>query len=291
MKFTVALVLLSSAFWQVLVELLSASRRDDLFSHIPFVPVVSLILARRSQEAMGTRQASPLLAAIVGGLGIFLLAAAWWWGKSAGNASPLDVLSLQTAALLCAVLAAGLGFLGREAVRQAGFAWAFLLFMIPLPPGPEDWLAGFLQHGSAIAAGWFFELSGIPFRKEDLLFHLPGITLRVAPECSGIRSTLILFMTSLVAGQIMLERKWQRLLLAALVIPLGIARNAFRIAFLGWLCVRYGPEMIHSAIHRQGGPVFFALSILPLVGIVLLLRRRSVHYFKSTRRSRSSDVR
>src|SRR5262249_56535760 len=35
---------------------------------------------------------------------------------------------------------------------------------------------------------------------QGLVFDLPGFSLEVAPECSGIHSTLVLFITSLLAG-------------------------------------------------------------------------------------------
>jgi len=50
----------------------------------------------------------------------------------------------------------------------------------------------------------------------------------------------------------------------AFVIPLGILRNGFRILVIGMLCVFVGPHMIDSPIHHRGGPLFFALSLVPL---------------------------
>jgi len=157
-------------------------------------------------------------------------------------------------------------------MRQMAFPAGFLLFMTPLPPMAVQWIETGLQHASAEVSGWLFVLADIPFFRTGLSFQLPNVTLEVAPECSGIRSTLVLFITSLVAGQVLLKRPWQRVLLVALVIPLGILRNAFRITTLGWLCTRYGAEMIHSAIHHRGGPVFFAISLIPLLGMLLLFR-------------------
>jgi hypothetical protein len=57
------------------------------------------------------------------------------------------------------------------------------------------------------------------------------------------------------------------------VIPLGILRNGFRVFVIGMLCVHVGPHMIEHVIHRRGGPVFFALSLLPLFALLWWLRR------------------
>jgi exosortase/archaeosortase family protein len=60
----------------------------------------------------------------------------------------------------------------------------------------------------------------------------------------------------------------------AFVFPLAIIRNSFRIVVIGLLCVHVSPEMIDSFIHRRGGPIFFALSLIPLFGLLIWLRRQ-----------------
>jgi exosortase/archaeosortase family protein len=52
------------------------------------------------------------------------------------------------------------------------------------------------------------------------------------------------------------ELKRYRAILALAVIPIGIVRNALRILTIGLLCVHFGPDMIHSVIHRKGGPLY-----------------------------------
>jgi exosortase/archaeosortase family protein len=97
--------------------------------------------------------------------------------------------------------------------------------------------------------------------------------MEVAPQCSGIHSTLVLFIVSLVAGYLFLQRPWARAVLAVAVAPLALLRNGFRIFTIGQLCVQVDPDMINSFIHRQGGPLFFALSLIPFFLLLLLLRR------------------
>ena len=61
--------------------------------------------------------------------------------------------------------------------------------------------------------------------------------------------------------------------LVAFVIPLAVLRNGFRIFTIGWLCIEFGPHMIDSFLHRRGGPVFFAASLVPLFALLWWLRR------------------
>ena len=106
------------------------------------------------------------------------------------------------------------------------------------------------------------------------MLSIPGLTLEVAKECSGIRSSWVLFITSLLASHLFLRTRWRQTVLVAFVIPLGILRNGFRIAVVGLLCVHVGPHMIDSVIHRRGGPLFFALSLVPLYLLLWWLRHQ-----------------
>jgi len=98
----------------------------------------------------------------------------------------------------------------------------------------------------------------------------------VAKECSGIRSSLVLVITSLLAANMFLRTTWRRALLVVAVIPLGLLRNGLRILVISLLCVHIGPEMINSVIHRRGGPLFFVASLIPLFVLLWWLRRRDV---------------
>jgi exosortase/archaeosortase family protein len=102
---------------------------------------------------------------------------------------------------------------------------------------------------------------------------LPGITpIAVAPECSGIHSSLVLLICSLLAGWVFLEKVSFRTILTLSVVPLGILRNGFRIFTIGMLCSHVDPGMIHSPIHTRGGPLFFMLSLVPFFLLLFYLR-------------------
>ena len=130
------------------------------------------------------------------------------------------------------------------------------------------------MRASADVAAWFLRLSGTPLLRNGQTLVLPGAVLWVAQECSGIRSSWVLFITSLLASHLFLASPWRRFVLVAFVIPLGIVRNGFRILVIGLLCVHVGPHMIDSQLHHQGGPLFFALSLGPFFLFLWWLRRR-----------------
>jgi exosortase C (VPDSG-CTERM-specific) len=162
-------------------------------------------------------------------------------------------------------------FLGREMLRATAFPLGLLIFIVPIPVFAMPSIDFFLQHGSAAATQGFFSLSGTPFLRSGLTFQLPGISIQVGPECSGIQSSMVLLITGLVAGYLFLRKPWNRALLALLMIPLGLLRNGFRVFTIGELCIHIGPQMINSPIHRKGGPIFFALSLIPLFILLVML--------------------
>ena len=199
--------------------------------------------------------------------------AASWTRTGAEAQAPVDRLAAQILSFCLLLWSGGFILFGGRMMRACAFPALFLIFMIPLPSGVLEALEGALQRGSAEIGFKFIQFSGIPVFRTDLVFRMPGMLVEVVRECSGIRSTLVLFITALLAGHLFLRSAWTRLLLAAIVVPLGIVRNAFRILVISMLCVHVDPSFINSPIHRQGGPLFFALSLVPFSLILFWLRR------------------
>jgi exosortase C (VPDSG-CTERM-specific) len=271
-RFLIFVVLLAAAFTRPLLTLFTTAIDDDLNSYIILVPFVSAYFLFLERYRLTTDpETSPGWAALPAVAGIAALICFWITspsGMSLNNRTALVICSF-----VCFVWTGGFLFMGRRWMRSAAFPILFLAFLIPLPDGIVDWMETSLQSASASAANTFFAFAGTPALKTGNVLELPGITIQVAQECSGIRSTWVLFITSLLAAQLFLAKPLSRLALVAAVIPLGILRNGFRIMVIGLLCVHVDPDMIHSVIHRRGGPIFFALSLGPLLFLLWILRR------------------
>ena len=119
-------------------------------------------------------------------------------------------LVLLTLSFLCFLAAGGFFFFGRGWMRSAAFPLAYLIFMVPMPDAMADALETASKYASAEVANLFFHLSGTPFLRAGLFFQLPNITIEVAQECSGIRSSWVLFMTSILAANLFLKTPWRR---------------------------------------------------------------------------------
>jgi exosortase C (VPDSG-CTERM-specific) len=246
--------------------------QSPLYSYIPLVPFVAAFLFYTQRKSLITTYRRSLGGAIVfAGIGAAALAAATVLN---GRLSVNDGLALTTLAYVSVVAAGGFLFLGSSWMGSAAFPLAFLVFMIPLPDVAVHQIESASVLASADVSAWLFRVTGTPLLRDGTVLALPGIVLQVARECSGIHSSWVLFMTSLVASHLFLDGPWRRVILVAFVFPLAIVRNSFRILVIGLLCVHVGPHMIESYVHRQGGPIFFALSLVPLFLLLVWLRRQ-----------------
>jgi exosortase C (VPDSG-CTERM-specific) len=265
---------LAAGFALPLSQLVRFALHSSLYSHIILVPFVSLYLVWLKRRQLPAEfQPAPLPALALALPGILAVAAYWLALGSGWKPAAQDRLCLLTAGFLFLFWGACAWRLGKPAARAITVPLALLVFMAPFPLFLERAIETFLQYASAEAAYFLLKLSGTLIYREGLVFVLPGISLAIAPECSGIHSTLALLITALVAGELFLRRPGSKLALALAVVLMGILRNGTRIFTLAQLCIHVDPGMIHSDLHRRGGPLFFAASLIPCFLLILYLRK------------------
>ena len=267
-----ALVLL---FGKVLLDLFIYGLKTDVYSHILLVPFISAYLIWQNKRdlpapASATNSGLSLLLAACG----FAILGTWLAVRSSGaQISQNDYLSFTGYAFVFLLAAITLWTLGNKFTASVAFPLSFLVFMVPFPDKVTVWLEIGSQYASAEVYSWMMDLSQATYFRQGLIFALPNLTIQVAQECSGIRSSLVLFITSLLAAYMFLKSPWKRAALALAVFPLGIARNAFRIYVLSMLSAHWNPDVIHSPLHSQGGPIFFLLSLIPFFALLVWLRK------------------
>jgi len=271
--FALTVAILAVCFAFPLWKLFRFAAGSDLYSYILLIPFISLYLVWLERGSLpATMRPARWLAAVFLLAGAALFAAHWLWIRQSFPAIA-DYLVTMTFCFLLFFYGITAWFWGAETLRAAAFPLSFLILAVPIPPTLVDAMNSFLQWGSSLAAGTFFSLSDTAFIQDGLTFQLQNIKLEIAPECSGIHSTIVLFITALLLGHIFLRTPWKRMVLVLLVVPLGMLRNGFRVFVIGQLCIHLGPQMIDSPIHRKGGPLFFVLSLIPLFLTLLVLQR------------------
>lgn len=264
--FIAFLALILIVMWRALFSLISYVLNSDLHSYTVLVPFISGYLLYIFRDQLPKKYCSSIGWA---GLPFVLGAALLLRNLSASSIEPAFV----ALAFICFIVAGGFIFLGKEWMKAAAFPMAFLLFMVPLPDSVANWMEGVSKLASAECANFFLHLTRTPVLRDGTVFQLPGISIEVAQECSGIRSSWVLLIASTLAAYLFLKRNSNRIILVLVAIPLGFLRNGFRITVIALLCINLGPQMIHSPIHKQGGPLFFALSLIPLFFALWFLRR------------------
>ena len=248
---------------------------SEFYSYMPLMPLITgyLIWLRRAGLGADARPSWGAAAAAAAAGGAIL--ALYFYARQQGwFPAEADYLCVMMLSFLLLLLAGGFASLGAATMSALAFPLALLLFMVPYPEGVQAGLETFFQQTSAAAAHGFFSLAGTHCDQKGLVLYLPtDFNLRVAPECSGIHSTQVLLITSLLAGNLFLRSPWRRAFLALFIIPLAILRNGFRIFVVGELCVQLNHGWINSWIHHHGGPVFFALSLVPFFLFLVWLRK------------------
>ncbi len=262
-------------FIKPLLVLVRYAYDTEMYSHILLIPAISAYLIwQRRKEALPQVASSPAMAAIPLVLGLIAVNAFVLLTGRNALAETCDWLALTIFAWFCFVQAGALFLLGSHYWRAFAFPAAFLIFMVPMPAFLLNGVEISLQHLSADAAAFLYALTGQTVFREGLVFRLPGLTIQVAQECSGVRSTFVLFITSLVAAHWFLKSTWSRATLVLAVIPLAVLRNGFRIVTISMLTVHVDSRIIDSPLHHRGGPIFFALSLVPFFALLWWLRRR-----------------
>lgn len=235
---------------------------SDYYSHILLIPFVSayFLFEERKRILQGARYSLAGLAVAAVGL-IFYGAALWlryWLGQN-------DFASLATAGALIFWWGGFLLAFGPNAFKAALFPLLFLLFAIPAPQFLLDWFIYILQVGSTEVTQWLFELTGTDYMRSGFFYRLPNMTIEVAKQCSGIRSSIALVITAVLVGHLFLRKGWGVLVLLLTIVPFTILKNGIRIVTLSLLSIYVDPRFITDGfLHHSGGFIFY----LPALGML-----------------------
>jgi exosortase len=253
-------------------QLFSLSTHNQLYSHIPLIPLVSVyffFIERKgifSDTGYCVQVGIPL---VLLGLLLYLFGAGHQQDYQVNN-----YMAVMMFGLFLWILGSFLMSYGVRAFKEAVFPLVFFIFLVPIPHFLLDPYIRFLQTWSAEAAYGVFKMIGVPLHREGFVFSLPGLSVEVAEQCSGIRSSLALFITSIVSGKLFLETGWRRAILAMCVFPIAVFKNGLRIVTISLLAAYVDPVFINRHwIHRSGGIPFFVVALLLLVPVVWGLRR------------------
>ena len=271
LAFSALAVISLAIWWAPLTSSFALALRDEQYTHILLILPISatlLFLDWKSPEPFtrfGLRAGSALMV-----LAVLVTAGV----RSRVVALPSDIqLSVNMLAVVVWWIAAFVFCFGASAFQRALFPLCFLFWTVPFPNFVLHPIISLLQRGSAAAAHLLFAVAGVPVEQNGLLLDIPGFTLEVAPECSSIRSSSILVVTTMVLAQLLLRSRWRKTLVIAAAIPLSVAKNGLRIFVIGTLATRVDPSFLTGRLHAQGGIIFLLIALAVILVLLWSVRR------------------
>jgi exosortase len=128
------------------------------------------------------------------------------------------------AAVLCCI-GGFILFYGLESSRLALFPLLFLFFMVPVPGFLMMKVILLLQICFTEVSYGIFKLTGVLIFREGFRFSLPGVSVEVAKQCGGIRSSLVFYIVSILAGHLFLPSWKRKVILSLWVLPISIVKK------------------------------------------------------------------
>lgn len=249
------------SYWPTLGEITERWAHDPSYSHGFLVPLFAgyLLWLRRGQLNGFTPAPS------VWGLGLIAGALGMRLGGAYFHFVWFDQLSLVPCL-------AGLAWLvgGNAVMRWSGPAFAFLLFMIPLPHSLAHALSGPMQSFATISSTYFLQVLGRPALAEGNVILLNDVELGIVEACSGLRMLVVFFALSTGVALLMRKPLWERLLVAASAIPIALLTNILRITVTGLLHDTVGSEWANAVFHDLAGWLMMPIG-LAFLGLELFL--------------------
>ena len=271
LRFSVLGAISLLVWWRPLTASLALALRDNQYTHILLILPISITLIYlewKSSETSAESRSS---------FGLILLVAA----VAASIVARLQIfplrldeqLSVSMLALVAWWIGAFIVSFGTRAFQRALFPLCFLFWIVPIPEFVLNPIVRLLQEGSVASARLLFAAVGVPVARDGTQLTIPGLTVEVAPECSSIRSSLMLVVTTMVLAQMSLRSVWRKALVVAVAIPLSVAKNGLRIFVLAMLTTRVDRSFITGRLHHQGGIIYFLIALAAIILLIWIARR------------------
>jgi exosortase len=267
LKFSALAVISLAIWWRPLASSFALALRDERYTHLLLILPVSVALIFIDWESPGLSSRanrSTSFSLLVAGAAVTLFV-------RSGVAD--EQLSLNMLALVVWWVGAFIACFGTRAFRRALFPLCFLLWIVPVPVFLLNSIVKLLQAGSVAAAHLLFSAIGLPVGENGTLLTIPGLTVEVAHECSSIRSSLMLVVTTMVLTQTLLRSAWKKALVIAIAFPLSVAKNGLRIFVLAMLATRVDRRYLTGRLHHQGGIIYFLIALAAIFLFIGLARR------------------
>ena len=245
---------------QAVIDLWGAWQTEE-YSHGILIPFISALLAWHQLV-----KAKPALNP--SWLGILFLFTAGLF-EATSKLSAFDTIAEY--GIILSFVGISLSFLGRKATYVIIPSLIYLIFAVPLPHLFQAGLSQDLQLLSSNLGVMPLDLFGIPVYQEGNVIDLGGYRLQVVDACNGLRYLFPLLSFGYLIAYLLKDCFWKRAILFLSTIPITIAMNALRIAFIGITVDLWGSKMAEGFLHDFEGWTVFVLCLAILMGETWIL--------------------
>ena len=162
---------------------------------------------------------------------------------------------------------------GTDWARHAAYPLTFLLLLVPVPRAVFDAVTLDVQRLLTRSAGALLAAAGVPVRLEEIAIHLPDVTLQIVEACNGLRFLMGLVVLVMGTAGLLVPSVWRRLLLIALIVPVGVSANVVRITGTGLSAYWFGPEAAQGTPHEILSKTVWVATLVLLLGLAWRLGR------------------
>lgn len=254
-------IALGYSYWPTVQDLVVTWKSQPDYSHgFLVVPIALVILYQLwpSRDVDQPRVWFPGLAFVLVGLGL----RSWFQGR--GSVWSMNI------SLLVTLFGLGFSRLGPRAMRVAWPAFAFLVFLFPLPNQLNTALSQPLQAGATWASTKVLRLSGLWVMSEGNIIIVGGEPLEVAEACNGLSMLMSLAATVAATAAIIPMALGKRLILLASIIPIALLSNVLRISATAWAYHAFGAKVGGEYAHDLAGFLMMPLA-MALVALELFI--------------------
>jgi exosortase len=269
-------------WWHPLAATFGLASANDAYTHILLILPLSAALVYLDLKDRKTRQkrydseaaSKSNLGHSIGAVLLTLAFLVGCYGRWGMPAATDDIrLSLEMFSLVAWWISAVVFSFGLRALRALLLPLGLLFLLIPAPAVVLDSLVRWLQYGSAWMAAFLLHTVGESVQRNGIFLNLASVNIEVAKECSSIRSSCLLVITTIVLAHLFLRSWWRNLLLVLVAIPISIFKNGLRIFVITELGTRVDQGFFEGSFHHHGGIVFLLIALAINVGLLAILRR------------------
>jgi exosortase len=252
------------AHWPTFHALERRWAQDPQYSHGYVVPVFALIVLWFRRASFPAAEVGP----------------SWWGlpflflGAAARLISAFVYLGwLDALSLLPTLAGIVLLFGGWPALRWSWPGVVLLLFLMPLPFQVDMLLAAPLRRVATLASTYALQTIGLPAISEGNIIIIDDLEVGVVEACSGLGMLMTFFALSTAVAFVIQRPLFDRLVVFASAIPIGVLMNVLRVTVTVFLFRTTDARIAKVVFHDVAGWVMMPLA-LAVLGLELLFLSR-----------------